>query len=235
MELSMALLKFQMGVADDNKFTLADDISKINVSNEVVNDSKSDYANRNEYRQLQTVKYLTQLDLKNKKLAYLPTLAGSINLGTFTSNSKFGQLFKSTNFAEGYKPWTNYGLAQVGLNIPIFGGGSMHYQTQQTSLKLKQAENNIKRFEQAVDLQTTQSSIQYNNSVRSLQNQQRNMTLAASIVKVSEKKYKAGTGTNLELITAESSLKEAQINYYEALYSALINKIDLEVAKGNFK
>mgnify|MGYP006144831091 CR=1 FL=1 len=39
-------------------------------------------------------------------------------------------------------------------------------------------------------------------------------------------------GSNLEVIDAEASLKEAQINYYNALYDALIAKVDLDKAYG---
>jgi outer membrane protein TolC len=37
-------------------------------------------------------------------------------------------------------------------------------------------------------------------------------------------------GSNIEVIEAESSLREAQVNYYNALYDALISKVDLDKA-----
>jgi outer membrane protein TolC len=39
-------------------------------------------------------------------------------------------------------------------------------------------------------------------------------------------------GSNIEVIDAENSLREAQINFYSALYDALVAKVDLDKAYG---
>jgi outer membrane protein TolC len=39
-------------------------------------------------------------------------------------------------------------------------------------------------------------------------------------------------GSNLEVLDAENTLKEAQVNYYNALYDALVAKVDLDKAYG---
>ncbi|MDX5479008.1 MAG: TolC family protein, partial [Cyclobacteriaceae bacterium] len=45
-------------------------------------------------------------------------------------------------------------------------------------------------------------------------------------------KYSEGVGSNLEVVEADSALKEAETNYFSALYDALIAKVDLEKALG---
>ena len=62
--------------------------------------------------------------------------------------------------------------------------------------------------------------------------QERNMKLAQNIARVTKIKYEQGLGSNLEVVEAESSLKEAQINYYNALFDAAIAKTDLDKAFG---
>jgi outer membrane protein TolC len=52
------------------------------------------------------------------------------------------------------------------------------------------------------------------------------------VYRVSKIKYEQGIGSNLEILNAEASLKEAQTNYYNALYEALIAKVDYEMATG---
>jgi outer membrane protein TolC len=42
-------------------------------------------------------------------------------------------------------------------------------------------------------------------------------------------------GSNLEVVNAEASLKEAQTNYLAALYDALSAKVDLDKALGSIK
>jgi outer membrane protein TolC len=42
-------------------------------------------------------------------------------------------------------------------------------------------------------------------------------------------------GSNLELITAETSLKESETNYLSAVYDLIVAKTDLDKAQGNIK
>ena len=58
------------------------------------------------------------------------------------------------------------------------------------------------------------------------------MSLAQNIARVVQIKYEQGVGSNLEVMDAESSLKEAQVNYYNALYDALVAKVNLDKAYG---
>ncbi|MDW8297414.1 MAG: TolC family protein, partial [Raineya sp.] len=60
----------------------------------------------------------------------------------------------------------------------------------------------------------------------------RNMELAKEVLRVSEIKYKQGVGTSSEIVNAETAYKEAETNYFAALYDALIAKVDLEKALG---
>jgi outer membrane protein TolC len=58
------------------------------------------------------------------------------------------------------------------------------------------------------------------------------MKLAENVARVTRIKYEQGVGSNTDVIDAESSLREAQINYYSALYDALVSKVDLDKAYG---
>jgi outer membrane protein TolC len=58
------------------------------------------------------------------------------------------------------------------------------------------------------------------------------MTLAEKVARVTKIKYGQGVGSNLEVVDAESSLKESQINYYSALYDVLVAKVDMDKAFG---
>jgi outer membrane protein TolC len=45
-------------------------------------------------------------------------------------------------------------------------------------------------------------------------------------------KYNEGVGSNFEVVEADASLIEAEINFLAALYDGLIAKVDLEKALG---
>jgi outer membrane protein TolC len=61
------------------------------------------------------------------------------------------------------------------------------------------------------------------------------MDLASEILRVSKAKYEQGVGSSLEVVTAQTSLKEAETNYINALFNALVAKIELEKSKGNIQ
>ena len=58
------------------------------------------------------------------------------------------------------------------------------------------------------------------------------MELAQNVFNVSTKKYQQGIGSNIEVINAQTSMREAEINYYNALYDVLVYKIDYQKATG---
>jgi outer membrane protein TolC len=86
-----------------------------------------------------------------------------------------------------------------------------------------------------LNLQSKQTQIVYNNSVRSLENQRKNMELANEVLRVSKAKYDQGVGSSLEVTTAETALKESETNYISSLYDALIAKVELDKAFGKIQ
>ena len=165
----------------------------------------------------------------------MPSLQASLNYGAFTQNSDFFKMFAGSGFANDFKPWKTYGLIQVGMNVPIFDGFSKKYKIQQSKMNLSKINYSLSNLESSIQFQTKQSEIMFRNALKSLKNQERNMKLAENVSIISEKKYKKGVGSNLEVITAESALKEAQINYYNALFDAITSKVDYDLAVGNIK
>ncbi|MEQ8530981.1 MAG: TolC family protein, partial [Imperialibacter sp.] len=106
------------------------------------------------------------------------------------------------------------------------------YKVQQEKLTLQKLDNGFKSLENLIDLEIQQSYLNFDNAQKSLASQEENMELAESIARVTKIKYEQGVGSNLEVIDAENSLRNAQTNYYSALYDAIVAKVDLDKAKG---
>jgi outer membrane protein len=96
-------------------------------------------------------------------------------------------------------------------------------------------ENNFRSLKQGIDLSIQQNSVTYQNSLESLKSQQENLGLADKVARVTKIKYEQGVGSNIEVIDAESSLRESQVNYYNALYDAIVSRIDLDRAFGKIE
>jgi len=59
-----------------------------------------------------------------------------------------------------------------------------------------------------------------------------NVALAQEVYDVIELQYREGIKTYLEVITAQTDLRTAQINYFNALYLVMSNKIDVQRSLG---
>ncbi len=224
--VSKMALQFQMSMPLGTELTLTEKIADYKA--ESPSAQKADYTNRVEYSLLQSQQRLQRLDLKNNRLAYLPRIAAFCNAGFFSQSPEFNY-FSERNL------WYNYGMYGISVTIPIFDGLQTSYKTQQSRLKLQKIENDMQSFEEAADLQVRSAQAMLTNSLSSLAAQEKNMKLAEEIARVTKIKYTQGIGSNLEVVTAETALLEAQTNYYNALYDALVAKVDYDKATGAIK
>ena len=84
----------------------------------------------------------------------------------------------------------------------------------------------------AAELESSVAGISYSNAYISMNTQKKNMELASHVYDVAQKKFDGGIGNNLEIVFAQTALREAQTNYYNAVYDMLIYKIDYLKATG---
>jgi outer membrane protein TolC len=225
-ELSYALLKYQMAMPADEPIKLTDDINAVNIDSlkTATAQTGASYENRIELSLLNTQEKLAALDLRNVRAGYLPNLSASVGYGHNNGRDSFSDLFGSK--------WFNNSVLSVTLNVPIFDGFSKRYQIEQKKIAIDKVKNSQTLLKQSIDLETNQAGINIKNAFATLETQKRNLDLAQEIVRVSKIKYKEGVGSNIEVINAESSFKEAQTNYFAALYDLMIAKVDLSRARG---
>lgn len=238
-ELAVHLLKFQMNYPMEQQLEVNGDIASLQVDESLLQNYELDwdYTQRSDYQLLEANRNLQQLDVRNKFSAALPSLSAFANLGYSTQSPDISGIFKTKSGVPdtdqiGPDKWYSYTSFGVNLSIPIFSGLQRSYKLQQAKLNLMKIENNFASLKSAIDLEVKQVAISYLNAIKSLESQRANTALAENIARITKIKYEEGVGSNLEVIEAESALKEAQTNYYNALYDALIAKVDLDKAYG---
>lgn len=226
--LTESLLKFQIGMDLKTPINLTDSLylNDIPANGGVI--ANFDYKNRVEYSLLQSQKRLNELDIKKNRLKYLPSIVLYGNLSAQAQRNEFD--FFDTN-----KKWFPIGIIGGTITLPIFDGFQTHYRTQQAKLNLVKTMNNIANLERGIDLEVQTAQTSYLNSLNSLNTQKANIELAQGIYDSAKKKYDQGIGSNIEVMNAETSLKEAQTNYYSALYEYYVAKVDLDKATGVIK
>jgi outer membrane protein len=226
-ELSYQLLKFQMGMQLDNKLDLTDNLTIEEVKNGLELDKQVDYNNRVEMQLLQKVKQLNGFDYERYQKGYLPSVAAALSGSYGTQTQSFKDLFTYSYF-----PTAAFVLS---ASVPLYDGNTRHSKMNQAKLSILKNENDMEALKQAVDLESSNARTQLKNSLISLENQKNNIDLAQKVYTIAQKKYKEGVGTNIEIIQAETALKDAQTNYFNSLYEAVIAKIDFQKSLGLLK
>ena len=224
-DLSLAVLKFQIGISVDKKIELIEEFNEELVTAFTFDLNEFDYSKRIEYSILQTDKNLKFYELKNNRSQYLPQVYANYNYGYNTSASQSNIFFESDR-------WKKFGTFGLQVIVPIFDGFLKRSRINQSKFKIEQVENQMLFLERSINLQINQSLAAYQNSKESLKIASENFVLAQDVYFASEKKYAQGVGSNLELIDSNNSLKIAQNQYYNSLYESIISIIDIKKTLG---
>ncbi|MDW3192564.1 MAG: TolC family protein [Cytophagales bacterium] len=235
--ISMTLLKFQMGYPLEQSLELSGTFDDVLGATIARNDAQVKYEDRPGYQTLLVNRKLQELNIRNKYAEALPTLSGFANLGVSTQSQSFGGLFSTQSNFDGIDQvgpdsWYRYSSIGLSLNWNIFTGLQRRFQIQREKVSLEQLDNGINQYQSLIDLEVQTSRLALQNAVQKIEVQRENMELADKVFRVTQIKYQEGIGSNLEVVEADTALKEAQTNYYNALYDAIIARIDLQKALG---
>lgn len=225
--ISETLLKFQMGYKVTDNISLTDSLASADKNPVTITENqKTEYSLRPEYSLVQSQQKLNQLSLKRYNLGYLPSLVGYGVLSEQAQRNKF-------DFFDTQKKWYPIGIIGATLNLSLFDGLQNYNRIQQAKITILKTKNTLSNLEQAIDMEISISQVNYKNAMSSLESQKKNMELAKNVLEVTNKKYEQGVGSNLEVINAQTSLKEAETNYFNSLYDMYVAKIDYLKANGS--
>jgi len=228
LELGQQLLKFQMGMPITTPVRLTDTLTFDDVRRNLSDTSGFTYDQRIEYSVLQTEKKENEYNLKRYKMAYLPTLNMNIVGGANRGSENFDYL--SFN-----RFWYGYGFIGLNLNVPIFSGGERKSRVDEARLTVDKFQVALEGLRESIDLEQQQASSTLRNDLLAVSSQQANLRLSQEVFNTTQKKFQDGVGSNLEVVEAENDLKTAQTNYFNALYNAMIAKIDYQRAYGKIQ
>jgi outer membrane protein len=222
-----ALLKLFMSYPTDSTLDLVYNSAQMEQEVTTLDTLQSvDFNNRIEYQQLLTQKRLQEANLKYYKWGFLPSVSafGAYNLNYF--NDRFSKLYNN-NYPNSY--------AGISLSFPIFQGTRRTQEVHIAQLQLERLEYNFTSAKDSISTQYIQALASYKANLSNYFEQKENLELARQVYDVIRLQYRAGIKTYLEVITANNDLFGAQINYTNALYQVLSNKIDVERALGTLK
>jgi outer membrane protein len=217
-------LKELMGYSSSKDFELVYDTAQM--ANEILLDTLQNvnYSNRIEIQLLETQKKLQQYNLQYYKWSFLPEVSAFGNYNLNFLNNRFSKLY-GQSYPNSY--------AGILLSIPIFQGGKRLQQIKQAELEVSQVDNTITSIQNNINTQYAQALATYKSNLYNYNSLKENLSLANEVYDVIRLQYRAGIKTYLEVINAETDLRTAQINYYNALYQLLSSKVDVAQSLGN--
>ena len=217
-------LKMLMGMPVNDSLALTEVIDEKSLDKDVLVENDFQYGVRKDFQYLSETKKLTEFNVKRYQLGYLPTISFSGSTSKNALRTKF-------DFFEGGS-WFNTTMVSLNINLPLFNGFARDARLKKTKIELQQIENQLGGLKNNIDNEITQAKLNYMSSVATMQFQKKNMQLAETVYQQTKKKFETGTGSNTEISASQADLVTAQNNYMNALYSALIAKVDLLKATG---
>ena len=221
-----AYLKQLMGMPNDMDLQLKYDTSSIEKDAMIDTLVQVQYENRIEYQLLQTQQRLQQATLTYYKNSYLPTVSafGAYNLGYLNNDlaKTYSQTFSNSNIG-------------IMLTMPIFQGNKRILQVRQAEFQSRRIDWDIAALKSKVNTQYAQAMSLYKGNLAYYLSLKENVVLADDVYKTIGLQYKSGIKTYLDVIIAESDLRTAQINFYDALFQLVQSKFDVQKAMGSIQ
>jgi len=223
LKASYSYLKMQMGYPDSLPLQLQYDSAAL--SSLILMDTATGFNinNRIEYRQLQTQKNLQDINYNYYKWQFIPTVQAYGNYNLNYLNNDFGKLYDN-NFPNSY--------AGVRVGVPIFQGFRRVQNMKQARLQSDRVNYDIEQLKNSVNAELSQTLAVYKGYLNDYYNLKENVAIAKDVFETIELQYKSGIKTYLEVITAQTDLRTAELNYTNALYQLLASKFDVERAMG---
>ncbi|AWW29011.1 TolC family protein [Echinicola strongylocentroti] len=182
--------------------------------------------NRIEFQQIQTEESLAQLNTGYQKWSYLPTLTANYNYNWLYFNNSFSQLYDRSY------PTSGLGLT---LSLPIFQGGKRHQDIKIAELQQEKVVVEKQNLEKQINTEYKTAMANYKSDLYEWRTIKENMELAEEVYNIIKLQYDEGIKAYVDLIVAETELRTAQLSHFNAMYSLMSSKIDLDRALGNIE
>jgi outer membrane protein TolC len=225
LEKQYNLLKLLMNVPVERTISVVQE--DYDVSQDLLNqrNTNADLTRKTNYKQILENKEVADLQRRNLKAGYLPTLSLGANYGLYGYNSDANPL-KNLNSA-----WYPASYVSLNLSVPIFDGFHRKYQIRDQEISIRkydvQAEQTLQQNRK--DLADAYADLKSN--YITLQSQQRNLALAQKVLADINTQYKSGLVKLTDAINSETELETAQNNYINALIN--VKQAELNVRKAN--
>jgi outer membrane protein TolC len=185
-----------------------------------------DYTRRIEYQLLQTQRKLFEANLRYNRQSYIPSISANGAYNFNYQNNEFGKLYDNS--------YPN-SFAGLTLAFPIFQGGKRKADIRQAEWQIKRTDLALEAIKNSINAEYSAALANYKSALNNYLSVKENVVLAREVYDVIQLQYRSGVKTYLEVVAAETDLRTAEINYYDALYEIMSSKIDVQKSLGEIR
>ena len=192
---------------------------------------------RSDLRQLRSLHHLGELQIKIQEAEYLPTIRAFASLdfsaGDDDGDDVFGRPSQGMMSPPSeYSQFRVSGSAGLSVQMQLFGGFARDARAAQRREELFQTTARLRQAEREMLNQVHTLVASLAEARARAASQQRAIEQAQQSYQIATARYREGVGSQLDVTAAESTLRESQFNYAQAVYDYLSTASQLEVAIG---
>jgi len=227
--VALKLLKFQMGMDLNEEILLTDKLDEIleRIDLDALHSTGFSLENNIDYSLLKTQERLSEMDLKNEKMKYLPTVAAFFNF-------QWNAMRNSFNFFSSDEKWYQTQLMGVNVNIPIFRSGDQKTRVQKAAIAVEQARNAKQQAAEGLSLEAASARSDLDSAYENYIHTQANMKLSNKVYDVTLIKYREGVASSMDLTQAHNTFLFAQSDFIQAMSILLTAKNKLDRLNSNY-
>ncbi|NOQ74535.1 MAG: TolC family protein [Crocinitomix sp.] len=186
---------------------------------------ESMYSANMQLKELELNKYVSEIDLKNYKSAYLPTLSTSVSYAVNNSENGPAGLF-ANQLSNGLN-------AGVSLSWNVFDGGATKVRVQNAKIDLESQKIYEQRLKKNLENQLATYWAEYTTQQIIIKNETINVAISEQNFLKSKEQYDLGQITALEYRQAQLNLINTQLNLLNAKYNAKLAELQLKILTAN--
>jgi outer membrane protein TolC len=192
----------------------------------VVQETSYEAKQKTNYLQLMQSKRVAELDYKNIKAGYLPTLSLFASYGLYGYNNTANPL---ENINGRFYPTSAVGIR---LKVTVFDGFDIRYKARQRQMEINKLDVQALQTLQQNEKDVADALADIRSNLVTYGNQKRNLALAQKVMADINQQYQSGIVRVSDVINTTNDLQTAQNNYVTALINLKQAEINLKKAQG---
>ncbi|MBO6662241.1 MAG: TolC family protein [Roseivirga sp.] len=221
-------LKFMIGMSIDEPISLPEESFEPTT---LFTQNADFLSQRTEVKLMNKQLELLEWQKKATEAEYYPTASLSASYGWLGQGSKMPWWNGESNGVF----WSD--LSSIGLNlrIPIFSGFATKSRVGKVKIEIAKAEADMRDTKLGLQLSYNNARAQLQNSLITIENQEKNVQLAESVLTDTQNNYSLGLATLNDMLDAERDLSDAKDNLTNAKLDYKLAEIELLKSEGSLR